>query len=152
LIDQAILAEFISEGHFARHVRRMRTLYEARQKVLIEEVKRNLKGLLEMKADDAGMHLVGWLPDNIDDREVARRAAEVNLRLSPISDHSINEYPRNGLVFGYAAFDEKQIRGGVARLTEILTEMARNDSINTMPRNMFVAASGSGLRCASIRC
>ena len=150
LIDQAILAEFISEGHFARHVRRMRTLYEARQKVLIEEVRRNLKGLLEMKADDAGMHLVGWLPDNIDDREVALKAAEVNLRLSPISDHSINKYARNGLVFGYAAFDEKQIRGGIAKLTEILTEMAQSKSNNTMRRNMFAAASGNGLRCASI--
>ena len=150
LIDQAILAEFISEGHFARHVRRMRTLYEARQKVLIEEVGRNLKGLLEMKSDDAGMHLVGWLPDNLDDRQVAWKAAEVGVRLSPISDHSIKEYPRNGLVFGYAAFDEKQIRGGVAKLTEILTEMARSNSNNTVSRNMFAAANRNGLRCASL--
>ncbi len=149
LIDQAVLAEFISEGHFARHVRRMRTLYEARQKVLIEEVERKLKGLLEMKADDAGMHLVGWLPDNIDDREVALKANEVNLRLSPISDHSINEYPRNGFVFGYAAFDERQIRGGVAKLTEILTEMARNDSNKSMRRNVF-AANGKSSQCTSI--
>lgn len=128
LIDQAILAEFISEGHFARHVRRMRTLYEERQQILVEEVRRNLNGLLEMKADDAGMHLVGWLPDNFDDREAAQKAAAENIRLSPISDHSINKYPRGGLVFGYAAFDEKQIRNGVAKLTEVLTEMARNQN------------------------
>lgn len=126
LIDQAILAEFISEGHFARHVRRMRTLYEERQKILVEEVRRNLKGLLEMKADDAGMHLVGWLPDNLDDQEAARKAAEINIWLAPISEHSIKPYSRGGLVFGYAGFDEKQIRSGVAGLTEVLTEMARN--------------------------
>ncbi|HLM03509.1 MAG TPA: PLP-dependent aminotransferase family protein [Pyrinomonadaceae bacterium] len=140
LIDQAILAEFISEGHFARHVRRTRTLYEERQKILIEEAERNLKGLLEMKADDAGMHLVGWLPDNLDDREAALRADEVNVRLSPISDHSINKYPRKGLVFGYAAFDRAQIRGGIAKLTEVLTEMARNKN-NTRQKNTFAAAS-----------
>jgi GntR family transcriptional regulator/MocR family aminotransferase len=152
LIDQAILAEFISEGHFARHVRRMRTLYEARQKVLIEEVRRNLKGLLEMKADDAGMHLVGWLSHNIDESEVVLKAAEVNLRLSPISDHSINKYPRNGLVFGYAAFDQEQIREGVARLTVILTELARNNSNNTIQRNHLASAGSNGLRCSSICC
>lgn len=126
LIDQAILAEFISEGHFARHVRRMRTLYEERQKILIDEVERNLKGLLEMTSDDAGMHLVGWLPDNFNDQEVAQKAAEANIRLTSISDHSINKYPRSGLVFGYAAFDENQIRSGVVKLSEVLTEMKRN--------------------------
>jgi GntR family transcriptional regulator/MocR family aminotransferase len=139
LIEQAVLAEFIAEGHFARHVRRMRTLYEERQKILIDEVQRNLKGLLEMKSDVAGLHLVGWLPDNFDDREAAQKAAAENIRLSPISDNCINEYPRKGLVFGYAAFDEKQIRGGIAKLAEILTEMARNHNDLTR-RKPFVAA------------
>jgi len=150
LIDQAILAEFISEGHFARHIRRMRTLYEGRQQILIKEVRRNLKGLMEMNADNAGMHLVGWLPDNFDDREVARKAAEAGLRLSAISDHSINTYPRKGLVFGYAAFDEKQIRNGVGKLTEVLTEMARSNSNNTMWTHPFAAASIGSSRCASV--
>lgn len=126
LINQAILAEFIAEGHFARHVRRMRTLYEERQQILVEDVKRNLGGLVEMKADDAGIHLVGWLPDDIDDVEVARQAALRNVRFQPISDCSIKKYPRSGLVFGYAAFDEKQIKRGVGKLTEVLTEMTRN--------------------------
>jgi GntR family transcriptional regulator/MocR family aminotransferase len=126
LINQAILAEFIAEGHFARHVRRMRTLYEERQQILVEAVKRNLSGLVEMKADDAGMHLVGWLPDDIDDGEAAQKAALQNIRFQSISDSSINKYPRNGLVFGYAAFDEKQIKRGVGKLTRVLTEMTRN--------------------------
>jgi GntR family transcriptional regulator/MocR family aminotransferase len=139
LIEQAVLAEFIAEGNFARHIRRMRTLYEKRQKILLEEVQRNLKGLLEMKADDAGMHLVGWLPDDFDDREAARKAAAVNIRLSPISDHSINPYQRSGLVFGYAAFDEKQIRSGVAKLTEVLTEIA-SDQNGSMRRKSVATA------------
>lgn len=148
LIEQAILSEFIAEGHFARHVRRMRTLYEERQKILIDEVKRNLEGLLEMKADDAGMHLVGWLPDNFDDREASQKAVAENISLMPISDHCINEYPRKGLVFGYAAFNEKQIQGGIARLSEVLTKMGRNQN-PLRRRKPFVAASGNGLHCAS---
>jgi GntR family transcriptional regulator/MocR family aminotransferase len=136
LINQAILAEFIAEGHFARHVRRMRTLYEERQQILVEEVKRNLRGLVEMKADDAGMHLVGWLPDYLDDQEVAQKAALQNVRFQSISDSSINKYKRNGLVFGYAAFDEKQIKRGVRKLTKVLTEMMRNQD-NPIPRGSF---------------
>jgi GntR family transcriptional regulator/MocR family aminotransferase len=128
LIEQAILSEFIAEGHFARHVRRMRALYEERQQILIDEVKRKLEGLLEMKADAAGMHLVGWLPDNFDDREASQKAAAENISLMPISDYCINSYPRKGLVFGYAAFDEKQIKDGIAKIAEILTEMAQNQS------------------------
>lgn len=130
LINQAILAKFIAAGHFARHVRRMRTLYEERQQLLVEEVKQQLGGLVEMRADDAGMHLVGWLPDYLDDREVARKAALQDVRFQSISDSSINKYPRNGLVFGYAAFDEKQIKHGVRKLTKVLQEMVRsqNDS------------------------
>lgn len=134
LINQAILAEFIAEGHFARHVRRMRALYEERQQILVEEVKRTLGGLVEMIADDAGMHLVGWLPDHLDDQEAAQKAALQNLRFQSISDSSINKYPRNGLVFGYAAFDKKQIKRGVRKLNVVLTEMMRNRNGST-PRN-----------------
>jgi GntR family transcriptional regulator/MocR family aminotransferase len=140
LINQAILAEFIAEGHFARHVRRMRTLYEERQQILVEAVKRNLSGLVEMKADDAGMHLVGWLPDDIDDGEAAQIAALQNIRFQSISDSSINKYPRNGLVFGYAAFDEKQIKRGVGKLTKVLTEMMRNQD-GSIPRKSLALNS-----------
>jgi GntR family transcriptional regulator/MocR family aminotransferase len=150
LIDQAILAEFISEGHFARHIRRTRTLYEERQRILVEAVERSLKGLLEMKADDAGMHLIGWLPGDLDDREAALRAAEVNIRLSPISDHSIDKYPRRGLVFGYAAFDAAQIRGGIAKLAEVLTEMARSKT-ETSSKKTFAAAGDKSSPGASVR-
>lgn len=124
LLDQALLAEFISEGHFARHIRRMRTLYEERQGYLLDEVERRLNGMVNMQPDAAGMHLVGWLSDDTDDREVVRRARQVDVRLTAISDHCIKPQTRKGLVFGYAAFDEKRIRNGVAKVAEILENMA----------------------------
>ena len=139
LIVQATLAEFIAEGHFARHVRRMRTLYEKRQQILLAEVRRNLDGLLEMKANDSGMHLVGWLPDNLDEIEISQKAIQQNVRLQPVSDSSVNKYPRGGLVFGYAGFNEKQIKHGVQKLTEILTEMTvkQSDSIHKRPHDFY---------------
>jgi GntR family transcriptional regulator/MocR family aminotransferase len=120
LIDQAVLAEFISEGHFARHVRRMRTLYEARQVTLVEECRKQLGGLLEIEKTDAGMHLVGWLPEGMDDAEISEKAAKRGLHLSPLSAYFSEKPPCGGVILGYTAFDEKQIKYGVRTLKEIL--------------------------------
>jgi GntR family transcriptional regulator / MocR family aminotransferase len=75
MMEQAVLVEFIAEGHFARHVRRMRSLYAERRDALVEALGRGLAGLIEVGAVDAGLHLVGWLPEGTDDREASRRAA-----------------------------------------------------------------------------
>ncbi|MEZ5428895.1 MAG: PLP-dependent aminotransferase family protein [Pyrinomonadaceae bacterium] len=118
--DQAVLAEFIAEGHFARHVRRMRLLYEHRQRALVAACEKHLKGRLEVKKAAAGMHLVGWLPEGVDDRRVADKAAEKGIKVSPVSSYSLKKKRRGGLVLGYTAFDERQIEEGVRRLSEAL--------------------------------
>jgi GntR family transcriptional regulator/MocR family aminotransferase len=126
LIDQAILTEFIGDGHFVRHVRRMRTLYEERQQTLITECEKNLAGMLDVKKADAGMHVVGWLPEGVSDKGISRRAAEQNLKLAPISAYCAKKLPRGGLILGYTAFEKNQIREGVKKLKAILsTEISK---------------------------
>lgn len=120
LIEQAILAEFIAEGHFARHVRRMRSLYEKRQKFLVSECEKELSGLLEVRKADAGMHLVGWLTEGASDRIIAEKAAEKGLIIAPISSYSTKQIPRGGFILGYTAFDEAQIKNGVIKLKSCL--------------------------------
>lgn len=120
-IEQAILAEFIAEGHFARHLRRMRQLYEQRQKILVSECEKQLSGLLKVKKADAGMHLIGWLPEGVDDRSVSQKALEQGLKLAAVSSFSDKKLERGGLVLGYTAFDESQIKQGVKLMKEILT-------------------------------
>ena len=122
-IDQAVLSEFIAEKHFSRHVRRMRRIYAERQQVLVEEARKNLKGILEVTTAQAGMHLIGWLPDGISDREVSRRAAEVDLNIAPVSTYCISNEVRGGLLLGYTAYDDKQIRQGVKKLARSLNEI-----------------------------
>jgi GntR family transcriptional regulator/MocR family aminotransferase len=126
VIEQAVLAEFISERHFARHIRRMRAMYEERQQTLVEEARKNLGSMLDVTAAKAGMHLIGWLPDGISDREVSRRAAEAGLNLAPISAYCINQKLRDGLLLGYTAYDEKHIRQGMKKLARVLTEIAQH--------------------------
>ncbi len=120
IIEQAILSEFIAEGHFARHLRRMRTLYQERQNILLEECEKHLKGLLEIKKADAGMHLVGWLPEGVSDAEVYENGLEKGLKLAPISSYYENSVCRNGIIFGYTAFNRKEIAEGLKATAEII--------------------------------
>ena len=127
-IEQAILAEFIAEGHFARHIRRMRQLYEKRQEILVSECRKQLKGMLAIEKAAAGMHLIGWLPEGVDDKEISAKASEKNLKLTPLSDYSVKKIKRGGLIFGYTAFDEIQIKNGVVKLRGILFDRNTNGS------------------------
>jgi GntR family transcriptional regulator/MocR family aminotransferase len=122
-LDQAVLAEFIAERHFARHIRRMRGVYEERQQILVEEARKNLKGMLEVAPAEAGMHLIGWLPPGIDDRDVSRRAAEANLKIASLSTYCINQKLRGGLLLGYTAFNERLLKQGVKKLARVINEM-----------------------------
>ncbi len=119
-ITQPALAAFISEGHFAAHVRRMRVLYAARQAVLLEEIGRELAGVLEAQPDEAGLHIVAYFSDDLarrmTDREAADRAADAGLAVSPLSGYYDGAAERQGLMLGYAAVPEDEIRLAVRKL------------------------------------
>jgi GntR family transcriptional regulator/MocR family aminotransferase len=120
-VDQAALADFIEDGQLERHVRRMRMLYAERQAVLIEAARRELGGLLEVAPSDAGMHLVGWLPDGVNDRDASARAADKNVEAPPVSQYYIGPADRSGLVLGYASVAAKESRAAVRRLAAALS-------------------------------
>lgn len=120
--EQAILAEFVAEGHFARHLRRMRRLYAERQQALVDAAEGVLDGLLEVRPSGAGLHLVGRLPDGANDAEVSGCLAAGGVEAPSLSAHRLSASGTPGLILGYAAFDEAAIRDGVERLAETLRE------------------------------
>jgi GntR family transcriptional regulator/MocR family aminotransferase len=120
-LDQAILADFINEGHFTRHIRRMRSLYRERQHVLVEAAARDLHGLLDVAPAEAGMHLVAWLPQGMNDRNASARAARYGVEAAPLSAYTATPHARGALVLGYAAVNAKQIKIGVRRLAQALS-------------------------------
>jgi GntR family transcriptional regulator/MocR family aminotransferase len=119
-VDQAALADFINAGHFARHIRRMRALYAERQALLVDAARHELSGLLEVHSAEAGMHLVGWLPAGVDDVEASRRAAAYGVGAPPLSMYSLRPLRRGGLLLGYTAVGDREIRDGVQRLAKAL--------------------------------
>ena len=120
IFEQAILADFIAEGHFARHLRRMRTLYEKRQHFLVAEAENHLPGLLKISRANSGMHLIGWLAEGFDELQVAEKAAENGLNVTPLSSYCVETKLPAGIILGYTGFNEQEIKEGVRRLKEIL--------------------------------
>lgn len=115
-VDQATLADFIAEGHFARHIRRMRALYAERQAALVDAARAIVGGAVALEPAEAGMHLVGWLGEGRDDLAVAARAAAQGLEVPALRRYAAETTLRGGLLLGYTALDAAQIRAGLQRL------------------------------------
>jgi GntR family transcriptional regulator/MocR family aminotransferase len=125
--EQATLAAFIEEGHFERHIRRMRSLYLTRRDALIEAVQHHLGPLLELEPGDAGLHVVGWLPPGVDDRQASERAAACGVAVAPLSVFCLKPPKRGGLVLSYGAVTAEEIRNAVPRLGKALRELVRKN-------------------------
>lgn len=124
LIDQAILCDFIAEGHFARHIRRMRELYAERLAVLLESAHKKLSGVLEISTVEAGLQTVGWLQNGLSAERAAAAAAKYEVEVVPLSRYASGHVKKNGLVLGFAAVDARELRRGVDQLARALTGRA----------------------------
>lgn len=123
LLEQMALRDFLQEGYYARHLRQMRQQFLRRRDLLRRELRTHLGGLLEVHTPEAGMHLVGWLPEGKDDQRAAQLAAQVGIAVMAISTYSLEPLARGGLVFGFASTNEEAIPGGVRRLASVLERL-----------------------------
>jgi GntR family transcriptional regulator / MocR family aminotransferase len=121
LLEQAILCDFITEGHFARHIRRMRELYAERLNVLLESAREKLGEVLDISGVEAGLQTVGWLKRGLRAERVADLAATRNVEVVPLSRYASGRSRREGLILGFAAVDPKELRRGVEELGKILS-------------------------------
>ena len=99
---QAALADFIEEGHFASHIRRLKQTYGERRRLLQAALAPIASVGARLSLVDSGLHLVVQFDDNIDDVRVAALAAESGLRVYPLSSYCIGEASEKGLIIGYA--------------------------------------------------
>src|SRR5581483_3665897 len=108
------------EGHFARHIRRMRMLYMERRKILVEAIRDQMGDMLEVIGAEAGMHVVAMLPSGIDDVAVSRKAAQLGVSATPLYTCYSGPCTRGGLILGYGGTNARQIQEGVASLKKSL--------------------------------
>ncbi len=123
--DQAIVAEFIEDGHFTRHVRQMRAAYAARQDALMRCLARELGDAIDVTPADTGMHVIGWLGDrSLDDMRVSRTAWELGVEAAALSLYSVRRTCPPGLLLGFAAIRPADMRPA-ARLLRQAIDTAR---------------------------
>jgi GntR family transcriptional regulator/MocR family aminotransferase len=118
---QSVLNDFMSEGHFSRHVRRTRLLLGERRSVLVDAIHREFGSRLEVLGADAGLHLVVTLPKGKSDQEVSARAARENLWVWPLSPCYLDKNPKQGLILGFGSTPTSKIRPAVARLRQVIS-------------------------------
>ncbi|MCO5396672.1 PLP-dependent aminotransferase family protein [Ralstonia sp. 21MJYT02-11] len=119
LLQQAVLAEFIAEGHLASHIRKMRTLYGQRRQILLEAAARRYGNAFTAVGGDAGLHLVMNLPREVDDHAVADAALERNVIVRPLSAYYADRSRASGgLLLGYACVPDGEIAPAFDTLAE----------------------------------
>jgi GntR family transcriptional regulator/MocR family aminotransferase len=120
VLDQLTFADFLSRGEFDRHLRRLRPIYRARRDALVEALRQRVPDL-RPAGIAAGLHLVAWLPDDLDEAAVVAAAAAHGVAVAGVSPYRI-EAGDGGLIFGYSTVSESAIRRGVDRLATAIAE------------------------------
>jgi GntR family transcriptional regulator/MocR family aminotransferase len=118
---QRILTDLLVEGHFARHVGRMKRLYAARRNALIQALSDVASDVLTLGQADAGLRLVAFLPEGIDDREVVRLASTRQMFPQALSSYYASACnARSGLVLGFGGGEEGAITRAVGTLAGLI--------------------------------
>lgn len=124
--DQAVLADFILEGHFARHLRRMRTAYRERFEALAAAAERFCGGALRLRTVRTGLHVVADL-DGVDALRVSAEAARRGIEVTPLAVYFAQRAnAANGLVLGFAAVRPEVLSIGVERLAAAIEAARRS--------------------------
>jgi len=110
---QEALAEFIADGHFLAHLRRMRRLYRARRDHLVEELERRLGGILSVEVPPGGIQLVARLNRGRTDRVAAKRLVAAGVETRALSSLAVGRPRDHGLLLGFAAWRESEISAAV---------------------------------------
>ena len=136
-MNQAILAEFISEGYFSQHIKKMRVAYAERLGTLCSETEKHLSELVEVQMPESGMRAVAWLCNGMSDKRAAQLAQAEGIETFPISLFSSEYRHPPGLMLGFAGCDPVDIKRGVEILAKALDPNHRAVSRQTSKRSFF---------------
>ena len=124
ILDQLTFADFLSRGEFDRHLRRMRPIYRSRRDALLTALAHRLPDL-EPAGIAAGLHLVAWLPEDLEEAAVIAEAAREGVAVAGVSPYRLSPAPRGGLIFGYSNLNERAIADGIMRLARAVSSLRK---------------------------
>ena len=133
---QVVVADFIEEGHFAAHIRRMRLMYRDQRDVLVAALRLRLRDQMTVDPPDQGMHLVAYLRAGLADVTIERAARDHGVIVRAMSRMHIAAPPRSALVLGFSGYPRKMIVPAVTRLAEAVEQRRRSHPRSGSARNM----------------
>ena len=125
-LQQAVVSEFMQQGHFAAHIRRMRQLYREQRDALAETLTRRAGDRLDAALPDQGMHLVAYLRDGSSDVAIEEAARRAGILVRAISRFYRAARPRPGLMLGFSGFPRQLIVPAAARLAMLVANRDRS--------------------------
>jgi GntR family transcriptional regulator/MocR family aminotransferase len=123
-LEQALVERFMTDGHMARHVLRMRKLYAERRQSMIGALGTTLEAYMRLAPGDAGLQMLGWLKEDWSDADLSREASEVGLEIAPLSRFAISRRLPPAVLLGFGAFTPDEIAQGAAKLATVFRRYA----------------------------
>jgi len=119
-LEQAVLAHFIEEGHYASHVRRIRKACFERKASLTAAIQEYLGEKMTVHPSDSGIHLVCWLHNGLQGKKVEAKAAQLGMGIQSFVRYCQRPLPREGILLGFANHPPEVLREGIRRLAAAL--------------------------------
>jgi GntR family transcriptional regulator/MocR family aminotransferase len=119
ILEQLIVARFMEEGYFLRHIRKMRLLYAERQAILVRLLQEQEGDHFRLTVSPSGMHILCRLPDKTDLPRFREEVKKAGLNISFINDYTRLSLPPT-LALGFTAFSKYRMRVGIGQLVKCL--------------------------------
>jgi GntR family transcriptional regulator/MocR family aminotransferase len=123
ILPQAMVADFMEHGHFARHLRKMRSLYATRRGYLIDALAQTIGDRLHVQPQAGGIHVLAHLNVRQSDKILTTAAEARGLAVKALSDWRVCKSSRGGLLMGFANFaTAEEAVASVRRLEGVFTK------------------------------
>ena len=119
-LEQATLTRFINEGHYARHVRRVRKACYERRQAVTDAINQYLPELLDIVPSDSGIHLLCRMKNGVPAQTVIQAGRQCGMGMQPLARYCRPDAPQEGVLFGFAAYPAEKLTDGIRRLAEAL--------------------------------
>ena len=123
LLQQQVLADFILEGHLERHIRKMRSVYEERRKLVIEMLQGLFEERVTIYGENAGINVLARFASGLSDREIVERARALGVGITSTRQLYLGDAPAGEFLLNYGGMAEKQLVEGLSRLRQAMEEL-----------------------------
>lgn len=118
-LEQAVLADFIAEGHLERHIRRMRSLYDQRRQAMVTALQTYFGTRATILGDKAGLHMMVRFQTKMPDAELIDRAEQVGVGLISAAPQYLGNSPGHEFIFSFTELDDAAISTGIETLASL---------------------------------